>query len=158
MSVDTDISSLLDELHQTKDLGNFVAKRPPPVTQEEIITDDTINEFVLKQSSKIIAQGMDMLAHLQTNVKASGSAEEVEAYSKMYSAVTGSIDALNKVNIQNKKTKSAKELKQIDAEIKSKEPQGNTTNIIVASREEIMERLFERAEEVVDVTPEDTME
>lgn len=148
-----DIDTLLDELKSTKTLAGFTPITPKPTDQPDI-NEETINDFIMKRASLIIQQGVDTLEALKNNVKSSGNPEEINAYSNLVAAVASSIDGLNKINLQNKKNKAAKEIKQMDIDHQKGviESRTNVTNnILVAPREEIMKRLFEEIEQKVPI-------
>lgn len=147
-----DIDDLLNELKETKNLTKIT---PTSVedTPKPKITDDTVNDFILDKSTQLIEQGINLITALRLEIISGAKSEDVEAYSKLVAAVTTSIDTMNKINIQNKKTQAAKELKALD--IKAREaldgPKNVTNNIIIASREEVMNRLIKQAEDSIEV-------
>lgn len=153
-----DIDDLLTELQETKNLGKLVAQSPASSTaitkSTEDITDDNVNEFILRKSADLIEQGMGLLSVLKLDVMAGGQSEEVEAYSKLVAAITTSIDTMNKINIQNKKAQTATALKKMDIESKTNQielgARNVTNNIVIASREEIMQNLVNKATQDVD--------
>ena len=154
-----EIDDLIKEMKDTKKLGGFVLKSTPPErTAAETIDDTSINDFVMRKSSLLIEQGSYVLENLKQRISAGSTPEEIDAYAKLVSAVTSSIDVLNKVNIQNKKHTSAKEIKQMDLDNskrlldKYEENGGQKTigtqnnTFIVATREEVMKAILDKAE------------
>jgi len=131
---------------------------PPAATIQPIISDENINDFIMKKASLLIQQGIDTLEKIKPAIQGSGNPEEVESYSKLITAVTSTVDTLNKINIQNKKAASSKELKKLDMEIKQGQLTNNgNINVLIAPREEIMSRLFNDASDLaIDVTCEET--
>lgn len=144
----SDLDALLDEL---KNSSTLVVT---PSTKEVNIDDENINEYILKKSTALIEGGLDTINVLKEVVMAGHlEAEEVSSYAELYKAVTGAIDALNKINIQNKKNKNQKEIKQMEIESKNKLP-GKVTNnnILIATREEIFKKFLEDNKKAVDTT------
>jgi len=157
-----EIDQLMSELKATKNLGNFLQPAPVKPTEQPIVTEENINDFILKTSSKVIQQGVDTIDSVRGAVVQGGAPEEIEALSQLISAVTGSIDVLNKINLQNKKAVSAKELKELDMNHRkqlqaSKGPTHNT-NILIAGREEVMKKLIDHIDKtsVIEVKSEDS--
>ena len=149
-----DIDTLLDELKSTKKLSGFIPVVPKATDQPEI-SEENLSDFVIKRFTLIVQQGVDTLEAIKNNVKSSGNPEEIEAYSKLVTAVATTIDGLNKINLQNKKTKAAKEIKQMDIDHQKGVIEGRanvTNNILVAPREEIMKRLFEEVDQKSSIT------
>jgi len=147
-----EINDLVDQLKETKKLGNFIANNipPPDTTKDPVVTEDTINDFILNTASKLIQQGLDSAEFVKTQALGSGSAEEIEAYAKLITSVASAIDTLNKVNIQNKKAKASKEIKQMELDnsknlLDKYEVKNQTNNILIATRDEIMKQLIEVA-------------
>jgi hypothetical protein len=150
------IDDLLNELKDTKKMGTIANIRPPLPTEQPAVTDENLNEFVLQKMSLVISQGVATLEEIKNGVRQSADPEEIDAYSKLINAVASTADTLNKVNLQNKKAATAKEIKQM--EIKGKSPEGlpsSSTTIVIATREEIMERILKEAEDsTIDITSE----
>jgi len=156
-NTNNDIDDLLNELKDTKKLGGMIMVESPLPTVQPDINDETINDFIMKKASLLIQQGVDTLEGIKNAVKGSGNPEEVESYSKLITAVTSTVDTLNKINIQNKKAAASRELKKLDMEMKQGQLTNNgNINVLVAPREEIMNKLFNDALEVdIDATYED---
>jgi hypothetical protein len=155
----TDIDALLSELKETKSLGALITPRTLQPTTQPIVNEDNLNEFIMNKASMVIQQGCDALEDIKSSVASGGEAEEIDAYSKLIAAVSSSIDTLNKINLQNKKSIVAKEIKKMDVEMRqgiiNAKVSNVTNNIILASREEIMKKLFNEAEDmskVIDIS------
>ena len=152
-----DLNDLVSELKHTKSLTGIMA--PPEIedtaTKPEKIDDNNIDDFIYRKSSILIQQGVDTIERIKNTVLSGATPETIEAYSKLMSSVASSIEILNKINLQKRKEKSAKELKQMDIDTSKKlldKYDGhnikNQTNIIVASREEIMKALIGKASDL----------
>ncbi len=105
----------------------------------------------------LVQQGCDTMEKLKGTVLSGADAETVESYSKLMNSVTSSIEILNKINLQKRKETAAKALKQMDIDTSSKlldKYDGNApqtqTNILIASREEIMSAMLGKADEIVN--------
>lgn len=155
-----DLSELVEELKNTKALTGIMSPPEiPPSTPAEVITEENIDEFIYRQSSTLIQQGIDTMSALKSTVLSGAVAETVEAYSKLMSSVAGSIEILNKINLQKRKEKAAKALKQMDLDNSRNMLEKydgkttiNQTNIVVASREEIMKALLSKADSIIDTS------
>ena len=161
-----DLNDLVSELKNTKSLTGVMC--PPSIedtaTKSETINEDNVDDFIFRKSSTLIQQGVDTIEAIKGTVLSGADAETIEAYSKLMSSVAGSIEILNKINLQKRKEKAAKALKQMDLDSSKKlldkydgttQIQHQTNNILVASREEIMRALVGKAEtisaQVIDV-------
>jgi uncharacterized phage infection (PIP) family protein YhgE len=154
-----DLNELVNELKTTKSLTGLMypPEEATAPTKEETITEDNIDDFIFRKSSVLIQQGVDTMEKLKSSVQSGANAETIEAYSKLMGSVASSIEILNKINLQKRKERAAKELKQMDIDTSKKlldkydHPTiQNQTNILVASREEIMKALLGQANEIVE--------
>lgn len=151
-----DLNDLVSELKNSKSLTGLMvpSETVPAETVPEPITEDNIDDFIYRKSSILIQQGVDTIEAMKLSVMSGCDSKTVEAYSKLVASVASSIEILNKINLQKRKEKAAKELKQMDLDSSRKlldKYDGNTTitnqtNILVASREEIMKAILDKSE------------
>ena len=163
-----DLNDLVSELKTSKSLAGIMV--PPSVdnmpTKPEVINETNVDDFIYRKSAMLIQQGVDTIEAMKPSVLSGADAETVEAYSKLMSSVASSIEILNKINLQKRKEKAAKDLKQMDLDSSKKlldkyenAPRiGSQTNIIVATREEIMKALIGKATDIVQPPPIDTID
>jgi hypothetical protein len=155
----SDIDDLMNELKDTKNFGVFAHTNKAPVSAAEFkpIAENDINQYIIDSSAKIIQQGLETINDIKDNVSNGASPDELMAYSDLIKAVTSSIDTLNKINIQNKKGKTAIEIKEMEISNKKLSPTGNVTNntLIVAPREELMKMLkdADKNDTTINITP-----
>lgn len=149
MSENDNLDELLDQLKNDTTLNQTVTS----VKAELDLNDENVNEYILKKVGKLIEGGVDTIEALRESVLASCEPSELEAYSELFRAVTGAADVLNKINVQNKKNKSAKELKKMDIQARAELPASRTsgdTNILIAPREEIIKKFLEDNKKVIN--------
>lgn len=153
-----DLSDLVTELKNTKSLTGVMSPPEPSniATKPETINEDNIDDFIFRKSSVLIQQGVDTIESIKETVLSGADAETIEAYSKLMSSVASSIEILNKINLQKRKEKAAKDLKQMDIDTSKKlldkydgRTIQNQTNILVASREEIMSAILGEADNII---------
>jgi hypothetical protein len=131
---DDDLDELVKQLKKDSIEIKKIQKKP-----HIDINDDNINDYIMKKVGSLVENGVDTIDVLKESVLAGGDSKDIESFSELYKAVTGALDVLNKINIQNKKSKITKEIKQMDIEQRQLEgPKSNNTNILVATREEII--------------------
>lgn len=118
-------------------------------------TPDEMKEFVAKHSAQLVQNSVKSILELQKLTVATGDPEMMAGLASLIAASTGAIESVNKMQIQNQKIEAAKELKKMEIEGKKEIqqlkndgylnlPQGNT-NILVATREEIIAQLTGKA-------------
>ncbi len=146
MSTDDDISNLLDEL------STFTP--PTPNTQKAMVDETPLKEedlkqYVLNKTKALVEAGLGAVQDLTPSVVASSDAREIDALSKLMASTAQALDALQKTSLIDKKADRDEQLEKIKHEgrkevaMLTRGPQNVTNNnILVASREEIMKKLF----------------
>ena len=115
-------------------------------------TDAELQEFILKNSAKLAELSIKSVQELQKVTVATGDPEQMAGLAGLIAAGAGAIETINKIHLQNKKAETAKDVKKLEIEGKKEIqklkndgylnlPQGVTTNVLVATREEIMGQL-----------------
>jgi hypothetical protein len=157
-----DLDTLLEELSSF----DYSTVKPNKRHEETEIDENNINEYILKKTGNLIDAGLGAVEDLKEYIVQGQNPDEIAALSELISSTTKAIEALNRINLHNKKTKDTKELKKMDIEGK-KEIASLTTsdvtinnNVVVASREEMLQRLFATVDQpefqMVDVNLEST--
>ena len=118
-------------------------------------TDEEIQAFVIKHSAQLAALSIKSVQDLQKVTVATGDPEQMTGLASLIAAGAGAIETINKIHIQNKKADIAREVKRLELEGKKEIqklkndgylnlPQ-NSTNILIATREEIIKELTGKA-------------
>lgn len=120
---------------------------------EEELDKEKLEEFIIKNSGKLITKTLGIVDDVQTYISSAPEAKDVTALAELLKAAASSIEALNKVYTSIEKNKTVKEIKQMDIESKEKiNVQDNTAFLL--SRKEIMQELIGKSKEedrIVDV-------
>jgi hypothetical protein len=146
--VNESLDTLLEELSSF----NYASVKPNIKHDPIEINDDNINEYILKKTGNLIEAGLGAVEDLKEYIVQGQNPDEIAALSELISSTAKAIESLNRINLYNKKTKHDKEIKRLDIEGKKEIANmlpGNQTinnNVIVASRTEILERLFLESE------------
>lgn len=135
-----ELDDLLKELKEEKQKVPYTPPPPPPLPELE---DDDVNKYVLQNAAKLVQLGLMSVESLKDVVSQSYDAEEIESFASLIRSVNDSLNTVNKINIQNKKTKAAKEIKQM--ELQKVLPPTHQTNVLIATREEIIKGLINNA-------------
>jgi hypothetical protein len=147
------VDDLLQQLRDTPPA--FVVKQQdqvttalPPVSTEPI-KEDEIGDYVIKKTTALVDQTMNAFKDIKDLAVATNDADTISALADLIKAANSAIDSLNKINIQNKKTKAAKEIAAIQAEARMKELQNQqpTTNILAVGTREEMLKIMEQAKQ-----------
>lgn len=141
------IGSLLDEVDTIEEdkVDSNTPNTPPPTKIP--VTDDNLQEYVYNSATSLIDSSLFTLDKIKQGVSSVMDPRELTALADLIKATTSSIDVLNKVAMEHKKMENAKEMKKMDIEAKKEigmNKVNHQTNILVASREEVLEQLVNK--------------
>jgi len=151
---ETEIDALLGDLVIPSAASKALGLQPmPSITPKN---DEDMNDYVIKKTSELVEMSLETVRDYKDVVVQGQNPEEMASLAELFSASTRAIEALNKLNMQAKKLKFDKEQKQLDRENKKEiiglaNTQQGPTNIIIASREEIMKQLTDSAKRLKDI-------
>lgn len=112
---------------------------------EDDLTKEKLEEFIIKNSGKLIKRSLDIIDDVQAYISSAPDAKDVAAFAELLKASSASMESLNKIYISLEKNKTTKDIKQMD--IVSKERQNTQDNIThLLSRKEIMKELMNKAD------------
>jgi hypothetical protein len=155
------MSDNLDTLLSELSSFELPVSEPKQVAPAMEVTDDNINEYIVKRTTQLIDTSITAVDDIKDYIIQGQNPDEIAALSELINAATKSIEALNRINLLNKKGKIDKELKEMDLnnkkEVAGMLPGNNVVNnnLIVASREDIFKQLLSATEaepkiEVID--------
>jgi len=109
----------------------------------EPVKEEDLGDYIIKKTTTLVDQTMSAFKDIKNIAVASNDPDTISALADLVKAANSAIDSLNKINMQNKKLKSAKEVAAIYAAAKSKEdkPPSSTNIITIGSREEVLKIL-----------------
>jgi hypothetical protein len=142
--MDNEIDALVNELQN----DNTMTTLSQPNSAEELkLTDENVNDFILETTGKLVQSGLKTIESLKSVIQTGFDPEELTAYSDLMKSVITAVDTLNKVNLQNKKGKTSKEIKQMEINNKVKESKGGNTNVLVMTREDVIKNFLDKNKE-----------
>ena len=144
--LDVVVNDIIAQLKGT----NALAKKE----ETEDLDKDKLEEFIIKNSGKLITKTLGIVDDVQTYISSAPEAKDVTALAELLKAAASSIEALNKVYTSIEKNKTVKEVKQMDIDSREKiNVQDNTAFLL--SRKEIMQELIGKSKQedskIVDV-------
>lgn len=142
MNDNSEIDSIIDQLKA--DSVPKSIQSTPPSNNLPNLTDDNVNQYVYHKTASVIESGLDAINNLKDLVATGQDPKEISALAQLIGATTKAIDSLNKINLQIKDHKNNIEVAKLEAE-GYKALHNNTTNVLVATRDEIMEKLFDKS-------------
>lgn len=139
MDSSEDIDAIVEQLR-----GDGIPKEEVKKPEIENLNDDNVSEYVYKKTAQLIETGLDSFNILKDNVIAGQDPKEIAALAQLMSAVTKAIDNLNKINLQTKQHKNNLEVAKVEASGQKSPLLPTTQNIMIATRDEVMDKLFSK--------------
>jgi hypothetical protein len=149
-----DINILFDELSSFNISSQIKKDTPLPV---QSLKDEEVNQYVLDKSKAIIEAGVLAVQDMSSYVVNGQNPDEITALAELMNATSRAIETLNKSNLIDRKANRDEKIKKMEIEARKElaqlQPANNVTNnmnVLVASREEIMKKLFSnKAEDLI---------
>lgn len=147
-SPNLNVDTLLDQLRNTPQnftVGQQSSGTDLPEVSATIPTEDNLGDFIIEKTAQLVDSTLKAFKDIKNIAVTSNDPETIEALASLVKASSGALDTLNKINIQNKKTKAAKEIANIQAEARKKAAEtltgGNT--LLTGSREQVLKMISE---------------
>jgi small-conductance mechanosensitive channel len=132
-----DIDAIVEQLR-----GDNLPKQEVKRPEIENLNDDNVSEYVYKKTAELIETGLESFNVLKDSVVAGQDPKEIAALAQLMGAVTKAIDNLNKINLQAKQHKNNLEVAKVEANGQKQPLLPTTQNIMIATRDEVMDKLF----------------
>ena len=148
-NIDKEINSLVDQLKDNNTVSENIDNIDPDVP----LSPEEIEQFVVQNSAKLITQSLQVMTNVKDYIMASNDPESVSALADLINASSKSIESLNKLVVQNKRSATSVITKQMDIDAKTI-IQERDPNKMIGTREEIFKKLLTDATviEADDVT------
>lgn len=150
--MDEDDDNLSDLLGQLKQNNTFTSNAMKS-NENFNLPKEQLEEFILNTSGRLVQDSLDMIDIVKERVAGAAEPDDVASLSELFKASTSTIEALNKILIQDKKAMTTVAVKQMDIEAKKEIAQQESEGRFLASREEMMKQLVKDAK-IIDVTEE----
>lgn len=145
--MDTDLDNAVNDI-LTQLKGTVPAAKKQ--TEEEPLTKDQLEEFIIKNSGKLITKSLNIVDDVKDFVIAGSDSKDVAALAELINATSSAIDTLNRVYISDENNKTRVHVKQMDIESRERINITDNKTKILLSREDIMKALVNDGD-IVDV-------
>jgi len=146
MDQKVEVKNLLDQLKEVQALSET------PRSPETRLDKGEVEDFVIQQSARLIKETNELILSMKDYIAHSPESKEILAISELIKASTAAIDTLNKINLAEKKDKTAKEIKLLDIASKKELKNTNDENRVTFTREEILKQLMRSSVSIESVT------
>jgi hypothetical protein len=151
-NINSEIDDIIDQLKDDSiNTQSNNSQQQPTITNNtqikpSTLTDDNVNDYVYHKSSELVESTLGAIHSLRDNILAGSDPKEIAALSQLINSASKALDQLNKINLQNKQAKSNVEIKKMELESNSHLSKliPQTNNIVIATRDEIMEKMFDK--------------
>ncbi len=109
------------------------------------ISKDEVEDFIIQKSSKLIQDSLELIDNMKEVVHHMPEAENVSSLAELIKASTGAIETLNKLVVQDKKSNTTIQAKQLDIDSKKELQSADQHHALMLSREEVLDRLLKKA-------------
>lgn len=144
--MDTDLDDAVNDILSQLKGTVTVAKKQP---EEEILTKDQLEEFIIKNSGKLVTKSLNIVDDVKDYVASAPDAKDVAALAELISATSSAIETLNKVYISDERNKTQVAVKQMDVDSRERMNITDNKTKILLSREDIMKALVN--DDAIDV-------
>lgn len=144
-----DVKSLVDQLKESTKIAKAVD------CEEFELKPEDLEQFILNNTGKLIKDSMNTIDDIKQYIINAPEPEDVHSLAELYKASTGAIETLNKILIQNQKSKTQLTVKKLDIESKLNLKNTADTDKISFTRDEVFNKLMEKGD-IIDATPTDT--
>lgn len=144
--MDTDLDDAVNDILSQLKGAVAVTKKQP---DEEVLTKDQLEEFIIKNSGKLVTKSLNIVDDVKDYVSSAPDAKDVAALAELISATSSAIETLNKVYISDERNKTQVQVKQMDVESRERMNITDNKTKILLSREDIMKALVDN--DAIDV-------
>jgi len=115
------------------------------------IDKENLEEFIMKSSGKLVSKSLEIVDNVNDYISSAPENRDVAALAEVIKATAGSIDTLQKLHSSNERNETQREVKKMDVESKERISIVDNQTRVLLSREDIMDALVDRDDDVIDV-------
>jgi hypothetical protein len=132
---DVELGTLLEQLQNTSALVKKMPEETNPLKKEEIET------FVIEKSGELVKEGLDFMRSMKEYVASAPNGEDISAVASLISAVSNSIETLNKLVVTDKKSSTVMKIKEMDIQSRKENLETEAGSKMLVTREELFKKL-----------------
>lgn len=138
----TSLSGFLGSNDLTNKLKQSIGTINNKVKENNENHSEDLEEFILKNSKELVVSGIDAINEIKQTVLLNPQSDEVESLAEIFKGVSTVMNILKDIQITKMKSKSTKEMKQMDIESKKQlEEIDNSPKGLRMTRDEIFKML-----------------
>lgn len=137
-----------DILAQLKQATNIIS-RPVSTEEEAALTKDQLEEFIIKNTGKLVTQSISLVDTVKEVVETSATPNDVSALAELIKAASAAVDSLNRVYISDERNKTQVKTKQMDVDSRERVNMLDNQAKLLLSREEILKAILDEQKDPV---------
>lgn len=141
MDQTNDIDAIVDELRAD---AVSTPSKEQCLAEVKKLNDENVSDYVYQKTAQIIEMGIGAINVLKDSVVSGQDPKEIAALAQLINSVTKATDSLNKINLQAKQHKNNLEVAKVEATGNKGNLLPQTTNVLIATRDEIMSKIFDK--------------
>jgi hypothetical protein len=143
-SEDLNINELTEKLKEQ--MNSIEESESVYKKEQDLLKKEDLEKFLLEKTGELVTEGLDTIRELKEVFVSNPDAEEIEALSQAFKAVSSALSVLKDIQVTTMKNNSNKELKEM--EIKAKKElkdakRDDDKEKILLTRDEVFKRLLE---------------
>ncbi len=142
--IDKELDSLVEQLKESNSNNKKIEQSPEIFS----LSPDELEQFVINNSGKLIVQSIRILDDVKDYMAAAGDPDSLSSLSELIRASSTAIETLNKIVVQDKRTKTTLTAKQMDINAKAIDVAHDPSKLM-GTREEMFKKIITDAE-VID--------
>ena len=139
--LDPNLNSLIEQLNDATTVNKKVAQTSDELCEDQNLTPEDLEAFVIKNSSNLVGKSLNAIDEIKDVITASGDPDSISALSDLIKASNSALDSLNKIVIQNKRSKTTLTAKTMDVQAKYAIEEKKNENALIASRDEMFKMI-----------------
>jgi len=141
------INELTEKLKEQ--MSDVESKSKEYAQETDVLKKENLENFLLEKTGVLVNEGLDTIRELKDVFVNNPDAEEIEALSQAFKAVSSALSVLKDIQVTAMKVDSNKQLKEMDIqakkELKDKSKDEDDQKIYL-TRDEVFRRLLEKTE------------
>jgi hypothetical protein len=144
--------ALNDLTEKLKEQLSTVEKEEKSYKEEkDTLKKENLEKFLLEKTGELVTEGLDTIRELKDVFVSNPDAEEIEALSQAFKAVSSALAVLKDIQVTSMKSENSKELKEMDIKAKKeltdmKNKSEDNSNKIYLTRDEVVKSLIEKSD------------
>lgn len=141
------INELTEKLKEQ--MSDVESKNKEYAQETDVLKKENLEKFLLEKTGTLVNEGLDTIRELKDVFVNNPDAEEIEALSQAFKAVSSALSVLKDIQVTAMKVDSNKQLKEMDIqakkELKDKSKEEDDQKIYL-TRDEVFRKLLEKTE------------